>query len=165
MRAVDAVRHTRPGVRRGVFGTVTAGAWTLYAYLWLPAITLAAWGLGLRTAWVRSVLESSHVDVDAMWLMLALVVLLGCALVLWAERQRRRFAGVERRRRTEDVAPAAVAASLGVTSEVVHALQVAGVATVHLDADGRPVRVMSVSAVATGVPAQRRPADELLPRG
>lgn len=165
MRAVDAVRHTRPGVRRGVFGTVTAGAWTLYAYLWLPAITLVAWGLGLRTAWVRSVLESSSVDATTMWLMAALVVLLGCALVLWAERQRTRFTGVERRRRTDDVAPAAVAASLGVTAEVVHALQVAGVATVHLDADGHPVRVASVAPVATGVPAQRRPADDLLPRG
>lgn len=163
MRAVDVVRHTGGGVGRGVFGTVTAGAWTLYAYLWLPAITLVAWAAGLRTAWVRSVLERSSVDGDAMRLMVALVVVLGCALVLWAEQQRRRFTGVERRQRADDVAPAAVAAALGVADEVVHALQDAVVAAVHLDADGRPVRVAQLAAPpapAAAVPSPRRPVDD-----
>lgn len=177
MRAVDAVRHTRAarteatrteaGVSPRLFGTVTAAAWTLYAYLWLPAITLLAWTLGLRTAWVRSVLERASVDVDAMWLVLALIVLLGCALVLWAEQQRKRFTGLDRRRRADDVAPVAVATSLGVAPDVLHALQVAGVATVHLDAQGRPVRVKSTVPVATGAPAvpgQRRPVQDLTPR-
>ena len=69
---------------------MTAAAWTLYGYLWLPAITLVAWVLGVRTAWVQAVLERASVDVGDMWLMVALIVLLGCALVLWAEQQRKR---------------------------------------------------------------------------
>jgi biofilm PGA synthesis protein PgaD len=168
VRAVDAVRHTRGGVSRGVFGTVTLGAWTLYAYLWLPAITLVAWAAGLRTAWVQSVLESASVDVDALWLMAALVVLLGCTLVLWAEQQRKRFTGLDRRHRADDVAPLAVAVSLGVAPEVLNGLQVARVATVHLDGDGRPVRVVTAAPVVAGAPAvpgQRRPAEDLTPRG
>ena len=165
MRAVDAVRSTRGGgVGRGVSGTVTLGAWTLYAYLWLPAITLLAWAAGLRTAWVQSVLESASVDVDALRLMAALVVLLGCALVLWAEQQRTRFSGADRRHRADDVTPGAVAASLGVTTDVLHGLQVARIATVHLDAAGRPVRVVGGGG-APAVPVQRRPADDLAPRG
>ncbi len=150
-------------VRRRVFGTMTAVAWSVYLYLWLPGITLVAWLVGLRTAWVQAVLQRASVDVAEMWLGLALVVLLGCALVLWAERQRQRFTGVERRLRAPDATPAEVAVSLGAAPVVLEALQQGQVVTAHHDADGRVVRV--VTGVAPGaaqapwVPVQRTPAE------
>ncbi len=166
MRAVDSFhrRRTTPaerGVSRRVFGTMTAAAWTLYGYLWLPAITLVAWVLGVRTAWVQAVLERASVDVGDMWLMVALIVLLGCALVLWAERQRQRFTGVERRLRAADATPEEVAASLGATAQVLAALQAGQVVTVHHDADGRAVLVQTAATPASRVPAPRRPLHDV----
>lgn len=166
MRAVDTFRHqrcapTERGLSRRIFGTMTAAAWTLYAYLWLPAITLGAWIVGVRTAWVQAVLERASVDVGDMWLMLALVLLLGCALVLWAEQQRRRFTGVERRLRAADASPEQVAGSLRATAEVLAGLQRGQVVTVHHAADGRPVRVdqapQALATAAAHVPVPRRP--------
>jgi biofilm PGA synthesis protein PgaD len=171
VRAVDSFRHQRGSAGRdvthSVFGTMTAAAWTLYAYLWLPAITLVAWVLGLRTAWVQNVLQRASVDRSDMWLMLALVVLLGCALVLWAEQQRRRFSGVERRLRADDVVPEQVATSLGVPVHVLADLQGSQVLTVHHDEAGRPVRVEHVAAVpgtAARVPSPRRPDERATTR-
>ena len=169
MRAVDSFRHQRAqptgrGVGHGVFGTMTAAAWTLYAYLWLPAITLVAWLLGLRTAWVQAVLQRASVDLDDMWLMLGLVMLLGCALVLWAEQQRKRFTGVERRLRARDASAEQVATSLGAPVHLLADLQGGQVLTVHHDAHGHPVRVDRAAArptpaAAAGVPEQRRARD------
>ncbi len=168
MRAVDSFHRRRStpaerGVSRRVFGTMTAAAWTLYGYLWLPAITLVAWVLGVRTAWVSAVLERASVDVGEMWLMVALIVLLGCALVLWAEQQRKRFSGVERRLRAADASPEQVSVSLGASPRVLAALQVGQVVTVHHDAGGVPVGVEhgALAAVAARVPAQRRSADQV----
>ena len=166
MRAVDSFHRRRAtpaerGVSRRVFGTMTAAAWTLYGYLWLPAITLVAWVLGVRTAWVQAVLQRASVDVDDMWLMVALIVLLGCALVLWAEQQRKRFSGVERRLRAADASPEEVAVSLGATAEVLSALRSAQVVTVHHDAHGRAVLVQAAAVSAGRLPAPRRPADDL----
>lgn len=168
MRAVDeiyrrprdrsgAVDRTR--VRRRVFGTMTAAAWSVYLYLWLPGITLVAWLLGFRTAWVQAVLERASVDVADLWLGLALIVLLGCALVLWAERQRQRFTGVERRLRAPDSTAAEVAVSLGAAPAVLEALQRGRVVTAHHDARGRVVRVDTGSAPAPRVPAPRAPSE------
>jgi len=172
MRAVDEI-YRRPQdrtgaperlrVRRGVFGTMTAAAWSAYLYLWLPAVTLVAWLLGFRTAWVQAVLERASVDVGDLWLGLALVLLLGCALVLWAEQQRQRFSGVERRLRAEDATPAQVAVSLGASPAVLAALQGGQVLTVHHDAEGRPVRVargvLAGAVPAARVPSPRRPSE------
>lgn len=165
MRAVDTFRHRRAvpeprGVNSRVFGTMTAAAWTLYAYLWLPAITLVAWAVGVRTAWVQAVLQRASVDVGDMWLMVALVVLLGCTLVLWAERQRYRFTGVERRLRADDATVEQVGASLGADATVLAALQHGRVVTVHHDAAGCAVRVDSGAVpVAPQVPSPRRSPD------
>ena len=102
-------------------------------------------------------------DVGEMWLMVALIVLLGCALVLWAEQQRKRFSGVERRLRAADASPEQVSVSLGASPRVLAALQVGQVVTVHHDAGGVPVGVEhgALAAVAARVPAQRRSADQV----
>ncbi len=168
MRAVDQIYRrpqdrsgtgNRTRVRRRVFGTMTAAAWSVYLYLWLPGITLVAWLLGFRTAWVQGVLRRASADVADLWLGLALVVLLGCALVLWAERQRQRFTGVERRLRAADATAAEVAASLGATPVVLAALQRSQVVTAHHDAQGRVVRVVGGTARASRVPTPRAPLE------
>ncbi|MBS7455687.1 poly-beta-1,6-N-acetyl-D-glucosamine biosynthesis protein PgaD [Coralloluteibacterium stylophorae] len=136
---IERPRHLDRG-RRALLGLLTALAWAVYVYLWLPLLTLLAWLLGVRTVYTRLYLEQSQLDA---FLLLALPVIAGlCALVLivWAEYNRVRFGGAERRRHRADVDDAAVAATLGATPALASGLRGARVSVLRLDDHGRPVR-------------------------
>lgn len=167
MRAVDAVFNkpaaARP-VHRRVFGTVTLLAWSGYLYLWLPLVTLAAWALGLNTAWAWG-RRLELVDFGYLLVAGGLSIVLAGSLVLWAEHQRRRFTGKELRRRAPDATAVDVALSLGASVEVMAALQSGRVVRVHCRSDGRASTVETLhgarpAVAASGlglVPAPRRP--------
>ena len=132
-------RDRLASTRRGVAGVLTAFAWLLYAWLWLPLITLLAWFVGLRTAYLRLYLEDQGVDA---FVLLALpLIALGCALLMvgWAEYNRLRFARRERRRRPADIGQEEVHAALGGTPALAERLRSGRIVTLSLDADARPV--------------------------
>ncbi len=162
MRAVDAV-YRHPGgahpINRNIFGTFTLLAWSGYLYLWLPLITLLAWTLGLHTAWTEWVRQHQSVDVGALALAAGVSFALCMTLVLWAEHDRRRFTGKERRSRAQDVASTEVARNLGASTEVLTALQGAAVVRVHCRSDGSPesVEVLRTQWTMLDIPSQRRP--------
>lgn len=169
MRATDAVirqpEAARP-MRRRLFGTITFLAWSAYLYLWLPLITLIAWLLGLRTAFTEWMVHRDQLALRGLVLAGMTSMALAGALVLWAEYNRRRFTGVERRHRAPDVTAPDVASALGADRVAIAALQSGRVLRVHCRPDGSPERVdvvrrlerpaaPSVALVEAVVPAQR----------
>jgi biofilm PGA synthesis protein PgaD len=125
--------------RRTVLGALTAILWIIYAYLWVPLITLVAWLIGIRTAWQRLYLEQHTVDP---FIVAALpIIALLCALLLigWAEYNRTRFFNADKRKRRGDVEDEAVDDRMGASHPVAEALRTHRIVTVRLDGDARPI--------------------------
>lgn len=127
--------------QRSLFGVMTFLAWSVYIYLWIPLLTLLLWLLGFRTTYLQIYLQQQVVN---LWLIGVLALFaLGCALLLlgWAEYNRRRFAGLDRRGRQADVDLPEMAAGLGARTEDVIALQSASIATIRMSASAQPLGV------------------------
>jgi poly-beta-1,6-N-acetyl-D-glucosamine biosynthesis protein PgaD len=158
MRAVDAVitepTHV-PRVRRGLFGAITFMAWTGFLWLLAPAVTLVLWLVGIRTAWDTTVGRFGSVDPVLACVVFLLSAVAACTLLLWAEVQRRRFTGVERRRRAPDATPEEIASELGCDQETARVLRSATVVSLRMRADGSPE-----AATPVRIPRPRRPVDE-----
>lgn len=110
--------YAQAPLKRAAWGFVTAAFWGLYFYLWLPVVTLVLWLMGVRTAFFEMYARNHHVD---SFLVFAIpVIASACALVLitWAEYNRLRFSGRDRRAPQRDVTPAEVADKLGATAEL-----------------------------------------------
>lgn len=146
--------------RRTVFTALTATAWALYFYLWLPLITLLAWVLGVRTTYGELYLKQHAVDP---FLLLALpFIALVCAVVLlaWAEYNRARFSGGERRKAMGPVGEDTVALALGADPATAAALRAGRSMSLALDAQARP------TSAEPRLPApQRLPGDALRASG
>lgn len=124
---------------RTFYRVATLLVWILYAWLWLPLATLVLWVLGLRLAVIELYLAEQRIDPHLLvWLPL---LLLACATVLigWAEYNRRRFAGRDRRQGREDVTPAEVARAMGADAVLATELGGARSAVLVMDGEGRPL--------------------------
>ncbi|SDD84192.1 poly-beta-1,6-N-acetyl-D-glucosamine biosynthesis protein PgaD [Aquimonas voraii] len=102
---------------------LTSAAWAAYFWLIAPLLTTLAWALGLRYAWLE--LTAPLLTGDGMpGLLLPILGGGGVAvLLLWAEFNRWRFTGVERRKTTPPVSDAVVAAALGAPLSLPHELR------------------------------------------
>ncbi|HBK46700.1 MAG TPA: poly-beta-1,6-N-acetyl-D-glucosamine biosynthesis protein PgaD, partial [Xanthomonadaceae bacterium] len=95
IRLPDRMGHSR----RLAQGALTAGAWMLYFYLWVPLLTLLAWALGLQTAYIRLYLEQNAIDPFLLLSLPVIALVCAAALIGWAEYNRARFANADERRR------------------------------------------------------------------
>lgn len=127
---------------RTLYGIATALAWAFYAYLWLPLTTLALWLMGIRSTYFEVYLLDEPLDPPAMLGHLPLIAL-GCAVLLigWAEYNRRRFQGKERRLVQADVELDAVAEAMRATPALGIALFDAKRATLRMDHSGAPLDI------------------------
>lgn len=135
---IDHTPTRGPGKRLAA-GALTAAAWSVYAWLWVPLMTAIAWIIGMRTAYVRLYLNDNEIDT---FLLLALpVIALLCAALLigWAEYNRVRFSGVERRQRRDDVDDDTVRIALGASAALASKLRDGRIVRLALDDDARPV--------------------------
>lgn len=84
--------------KRIVAGGVTALFWFAWIYLWLPFLTLLAWAMGLRHAYIQ-LLPSVETEsmVKLAFTYFAIVSGLGIALLAWALFNYLRFRNVRRR--------------------------------------------------------------------
>lgn len=133
-KAVAPATHTLHGV-------VTLVVWVLYAFLWLPLITLVAWLLGVRTTYIELYLQNQRFD-PTLAITLPLLAL-ACATLLigWAEWNRWRFGDRERRAAQDDVSMPDVAAALRADVTLGDRLAAAKLAVLTMDAEGRPIEV------------------------
>lgn len=154
MRALDAVitgrAHTAP-LRFGFFAVVTAAAWTAFIWLIFPAVTAALWLVGISVVYGEAITNLQTIDGRLLRGVLVAAVLLASVLVGWAEVQRRRFSGVERRQRAFDIAVSEVGARLGAAPEITARLQAGRVMVLEMRDDGTPRAVLD------------RPVDDVQP--
>ena len=132
--------------RRTVWAVVTGIFWLIYAYLWLPLVTLVLWVLGVRTAAFELYMREHAVEP---FLLIALPLIAILATVImggWAEYNRARFGGTDRRHRPDNIPTDIVARDLGANEVVAAAMASAKIIMLHMDDNARPVSA-SVLAV------------------
>jgi len=139
----------QPRLQRTLWGGVNVAFWVFLFYLWAPLLTVLSWLLGIRLAWQQ--LYKYQDQIDPFLLMAVPVILLCCALVLigWAEYNRMRFAGKERRMPVEPIDIAQIAQDLGATQELALGLAGSKSAILHMDDQARPVAFTPKQALAT----------------
>lgn len=153
MRASDAVIDAPGHLSRGrrlASNAFTLGAWVLYAGMLLPSLRAVA---GV----VRGALREGpsclvHALPPALLVLCASSVGMSVVLLTWAEVQRRRFTGVERRQRAPSVAVSEIAEAMRASEEVVSRLRSGRVLRVHLREDGSPERVEILASAAPEAP-------------
>lgn len=137
---IDHTPSRGPG-KRFASGALTAAAWTLYAWLWVPLITAVAWYIGARTAYMRLYLNQN--EVEPFLLLSFPLIALACAVLLigWAEYNRVRFAKTDRRQRRPNIIDDDVRLALGAAPELAAKLREGRIVRVAVDDDARPVSV------------------------
>ena len=150
--AVISLPSQVPAVRRGLFAAITLVAWTGFIWLMSPLLTLLIWMLGLRTAYDTTFGGFASVDPWLTGWILVVSVTAAAALILWAEVQRRRFTGVERRSRAPDATVEEIAEVLGCDPGTAAQLRSGHVVRLTMREDGSP----EAAAVAR-IPRPRRP--------
>jgi len=124
-----------------LYNTVTFMAWLVYAYLWLPIVTLVAWFLGARTAFIEIYMRDNALD-PTLFVTLPILLLVCSALLIgWAELNRFRFQDKDRRGEREPATAADIAQRLRATPAVAETLLNAKSVVVTLDEQGAPVAV------------------------
>ena len=84
--------------QRMIYPVITFAFWILWIYIWLPLVSLVAWGFGVQLFYDEMILESGL----AAFMNLAgtygvVIILMGASLVSWALYNWRRFMNKERR--------------------------------------------------------------------
>ena len=133
--------------QRTLGALVTGLMWAAYAYLWLPLVSLLAWGLGFELAYEVMVRAggASALRTELFWygIMLVDVVL---TVTVWSLFNKWRFAGHNRRTAHSPVADASLADYFGVTQDELARLRAAQRVEIEIDGLGRPV----IPAARTG---------------
>jgi biofilm PGA synthesis protein PgaD len=129
---------------------LTTVLWVLYAYFWLPLISLLAWLAGIDFAYdmVIEAVGPENLIVLLLWFLIMLLII--AAIVTgWSGIQYSRFANRDRRAEASPTDPAEMIALWGIDQGVFEELQSAQQITVNLDEHGR---ITSVREGATNGP-------------
>lgn len=117
---------------------ITGLMWIFYAYLWLPAVSLAAWLLGIDFAYEVMVRAGGAEGLRTIlgWYGLALLGMI-VLVTAWSAAERLRFRGKQRRHFVTPVEDAAIAASFGVDATQLRTLRHANCLRLAFETDGR----------------------------
>ena len=129
----------QPRLQRTLWGGVNLVFWAFLFYLWAPLLTLLSWLVGAHLAWQQLYEYQDEVDP---FLLLAVPLILVCCSVLmiaWAEYNRMRFAGKERRSPIDPITVDQVALDLGATPELARELLGSKSMILHMDDSARPI--------------------------
>lgn len=131
------------GAARTMHGVLTLAAWAVYAYLWLPLITVLAWLAGIRTSYIELYVRNNRFDQSVFLVILVLAVVATVLLVGWAEYNRHKFSGHHRRGAATEVQDHEVAASLFAPVELSERLGRAKSVRLAMDGDARLLGIHS----------------------
>ena len=124
-----------------VYNTITFMAWLVYAYLWLPIVTLIAWVLGVKAAYVELYVRNHALDPTLLITLPILLLICSALLIGWAELNRYRFQDKDRRGPLEPATPAEIAQRLRATPELAASLANAKSVVLTLDGSGAPTEL------------------------
>jgi len=137
---------------------VTGFMWVLYAYLWLPLISLVAWILGFEFAYdvmVRSG-GAAQLRVVASWYLAAIALILAI-FGAWSLSNRLRFSHQNRRGSFERISDQSYIAYFGISAEVLALLRHSASLALEFDAVGAIREIEDLrSGTGAGRDAQRR---------
>ncbi|MCD9096959.1 poly-beta-1,6-N-acetyl-D-glucosamine biosynthesis protein PgaD [Luteimonas fraxinea] len=131
--------------KRLASGALTAAAWTVYAWLWVPLITAVAWFIGVRTAYLRLYLNENEIDAFLLLSLPVIALICGALLIGWAEYNRVRFSKADRRKRRVKTDEEQVRIALGASPLLAAKLRDGRIVRLALDDDARPVAATSGS--------------------
>ncbi len=137
-RLIQNVRGL-PTFRKTFWGIVTAVFWVTYVYLWLPLITLVMWYLGVRQARLELYLRTHSFDPYLLIVLPIIAMLTAAALIAWAEYNRNRFSGEDRRAATPTIGRTAILSDLGGNAEIAATLANHKVCLLQMNEDAVPV--------------------------
>lgn len=141
---IDHSPQRRPA-RRMASGALTAAAWTIYAWLWVPLITAFAWFIGARTAYLRLYLNENEIESFLLLSLPVIALVCGVLLIGWAEYNRARFAKVDRRQRRANIIDDDVRLAMGATPALAEKLREGRIVRLEVDDDAHPVAAQSGS--------------------
>ena len=92
----------RPGLQsssqRMIYPVITFAFWLLWIYIWLPLVSLVAWGFGVQLFYDEMILESGlEAFTELAGTYGVVIVLMGASLISWALYNWKRFVNKERR--------------------------------------------------------------------
>lgn len=142
-RTID-VPHLLSRQERARDTALTGVMWIFYAYLWLPAVSLGAWLLGIDFAYEVMVRAGGAEALRGIlgWYGLALLVMI-VGVTVWSAVERIRFRGKERRHAVQSVSEAAVQQAFGVETAQARLLRQGNCLRLSIDSDGRLQNVRS----------------------
>ncbi len=130
--------------QRTMFGVLTAIAWVVYAYLWLPLVTAVVWYLGLKSAYIELYLQDHRIDTFLVLVIPLIVLVVALVLLGWAEYNRMRFQNRDDRRMIADnVSLDDMAHGIGATAAFAQQLQQTRNSVVHMSEAAVPVTLSS----------------------
>ena len=87
--------------QRMIYPVITFAFWILWIYIWLPLVSLVAWGFGVQLFYDEMILESGlEAFTELAGTYGVVIILLGASLISWALYNWRRFRNKERRSAT-----------------------------------------------------------------
>lgn len=131
----------QPQVQRTLFSAITLLAWTIYLYFWAPLATLLLWLAGFRTSYLQLYLQRNAVNIELLLQLLGIAAFCALVLIGWAEYNRIRFQGFDRRARPADATLEEMALALRASLADAQHLQSARVATIMMADDATPIAV------------------------
>jgi biofilm PGA synthesis protein PgaD len=119
---------------------LAAIGWMIWAYLFVPLLSLIAWWLGYRR-FDQYVIQNDHEFFKQIYTILPLVMVLGIIFLLWAFYNLLRFRGKERRGQTPNVTVSEVAHFFEIEAQLLEDAQTCQVSTYYFDESGRIIDI------------------------
>ena len=136
--------HLLTGGQRARDTAITGLMWIFYAYLWLPAVSLGAWMLGIDFAYEVMVRAGGAHGLQRIlgWYGLALLAMI-CVVTVWSAVERIRFRGKRRRHTVPAIDDDAVREAFGVDTAQLRLLRQDNRLRLTIDSNGRLTAIRS----------------------
>lgn len=149
--------QAQPPLYRLGWSFVTGLFWVVYAYLWIPVVTLVLWLLGVRLAVVEMYLKEHQADPFLLTALPLMAVVTAALLIGWAELNRLRYGDRHRRNALPAVSPAEVAVALGASPLIADALATAKVVHLEMTERATPLSVRMLTPLVELAPRTTAP--------
>lgn len=157
--------HLQTPAQRTLSSLLTLAAWTIWIYLFLPIISIAAWYLGI--AWFNRFLLDPH-NQNYFWSLAiygAVILGAGAVILTWSSYNHWRFTGRDRRKPASPVSDAMICKRFGIRPQDLEKVHAARIMTLHLDANGYVEQVVVKVSDQPEIPtdAHARPRQPTVP--
>jgi biofilm PGA synthesis protein PgaD len=134
---------------RVIYSVMTLAAWLVWAWLWLPLVTLLGWYLGIRT-FLREIVIPDPAAMRSSLLTYLLVILsIGILLTVWSRYNVFRFRGQERRGEVSPVTDSELSDTFRISSAALDRFRDEDSLVLEHDEDGRLAGVFASSSVVS----------------